>query len=437
MKIGAKQSIGLFSATCLVIGNMLGSGVYMMPANMAHAGGAISLVSWLIILIGIMSLSLCFVKLNVLSKNHGGGPYYYVQMGFGFIPAYVINFIYIIANLIAITSMLSIINGALSLMFGHLLDNYMLPTLIELLIVWGLTILNIRGAKIVAILQSSGISFVLLPIILVIIFGGYYFNWEIFSGNINPEHLSILTVTNNAYNNIMWAFIGVESAVIVANIVNNPTKNIPIATIAAVFTVAIIYIGVYICSMGILDNNTLNSASTPLILVIRKLFANKILEDMLIVTAIIDCISSILGWLLVTSHAIARSAQDGLINQYFSKLNRYYAPYRSLLAGAIVVSVTIISTISTDALEQFNKIINASVALYLIAYIGSMLAILLIMLKQKVAKFREKISYVILSIIATLFCVYSLYITDIIYLIISFMVMFLGLLLSLRSEKKC
>ncbi len=436
MKQGVKQSIGLFSATCLVIGNMLGSGVYMMPANMAHAGGAISLVSWGVILIGIIALSLSFVKLNILSNNHGGGPYYYVQMGFGFIPAYIINFIYIIANLVAITSMLSIINGALSLIFTNLWDHPLLPAFIELLIVWWLTILNIRGAKLVSLLQSSSLSFVLVPIILVIIFGGYYFNWNVFSSNINPGNLSILTVTNNAYNNIMWAFIGVESAVIVANIVKNPTKNVPVATIAAVFTVALVYIGVYICSMGVLNNNTLNNTSTPLILVIRKLFANRLLEDILIITAIIDCISSILGWLLVTSHSIARSAQDNLINQYFSKLNKQEAPYRSLIMGSIVVSITILCTISTGALDQFNKIINASVALYLIAYIGSMLAMIVIMLKNNV-KVTEKVLYGLLALIATCFCLYSLYITDGIYLIIAIGAILFGLILSLGSRKKC
>lgn len=433
MKQSSLQSIGLFSATCLVIGNMLGSGVYMMPANMANAGGAISLFSWAIILIGVIALALCFVQLNFLSKNHGGGPYYYVRMGFGFIPAYVVNFIYIIANLVAITSMLSIINGAVSLVFGHLWDHAWLPTTIELALVWILTLLNIQGAKIVSILQSSSLSFVLFPIILVIGFGAYYFNWDIFSGNINPLHLSLLTVTNNAYNNIMWAFIGVESAVIIANIVRNPTKNVPIATIAAVFAVAIIYIGVYICSMGVLENQVLTTSSTPLILVVRKLFSNRYIEYALIITAIIDCISSILGWLLVTGHSIARSAQDNLINQYFSKLNSKDAPYRSLIIGSIIVSITILCTVSGDALEQFNKIINASVALYLVAYIGSMLAVLPIMSRSN-NSLAVKSVYIVLALIATGFCIYSLYITERVYLFIALGCVLLGWLLSLGTK---
>lgn len=433
LKQRSVQSVGLFSATCLVIGNMLGSGVYMMPANMARAGGAISLFSWAIILVGIIALVLCFVQLNLLSENHGGGPYYYVRMGFGFRPAYVINFIYIVANLVAITSMLSIITGTMSLLFGQLWQQQWLPPVIELALVWLLTLLNIQGARIVSFLQSSSLSFVLFPIILVIGFGAYYFNWNIFSGNINPLHLPLITVTNNAYNNILWAFIGVESAIIIANIVRNPARNVPLATIAAVFTVAIIYVGVYICAMGVLGYESLIKSSTPLILVAQKIFSNKYIEYTLIVTATIDCISAILGWLLVTGHSIARSAQDNLINPYFSKLNANNAPYRSLITGAIVVSITVICTMSEDAVVQFNKIINASVVLYLVAYIGAMLALVPLLLRSN-NRWTAKLMYIMLAIIAVLFCTYSIIITAKIYLLIAFYCIMTGWILSLRAK---
>lgn len=431
-KIMKRNVIGLVSATCLVIGNMLGAGIYMMPANMALAGGAISIFSWLIILIGITALSLSFVKLNFLTKNHGGGPYFYVNMSFGLFPARVINMIYIIANLIAITSMLSIVNAILILIFKNLTSNIVLSILIQLMIIWSLTLLNIGGARITTILQSTSLYFVLIPIILIILFGSYYFDWQLFNNNINPDHLSILTVTNNAYNNIIWAFIGVESAVIIANIVKKPDKNIPIATISAIFIVAFIYIAVYICAMGVLGNNILIKFNNPLILVIRKLFANKLLENLLIITIVIDCISSILGWLLVTSHSISRSADDNLINNYFSKLNSQKSPYRSLILGAIIISITIISTASNNILIQFNKIINTSVLLYLVAYITSMLSLISLMLRQKFISIIEKYCYILLAIITIIFCLYSIYITNTVYLLITFFIIIISFIFSLR-----
>ena len=107
--------IGLFAATFLVTSNMLGSGVYMLPASLSGIGG-ISLIGWGVALVGVIALALVFARLATLIPK-GAGPYAYAKEAFGEFVGYQTNFVYSLANWIALVSMLTIIVGYLGNIF--------------------------------------------------------------------------------------------------------------------------------------------------------------------------------------------------------------------------------------------------------------------------------------------------------------------------------
>ena len=84
-----ENKIGFWSSTSLVVGNMIGSGVFLLPASLA-AYGAISLAGWLFSSLGAILLAIVFGHLGKLAPNTTGGPYAYTRLGLGNFPAYLV-----------------------------------------------------------------------------------------------------------------------------------------------------------------------------------------------------------------------------------------------------------------------------------------------------------------------------------------------------------
>ena len=132
--------VGLFAAIFLIMNNMLGSGVFMLPATLASVGG-ISLIGWLIAMIGVIALALVFSKLAELVPG-GAGPYDYARSAFGNFVAYQTNYVYSIASWIGNVSMISVVLGYLSNIypiFGLPLNS----AVTQIAIIWIFTFLNI------------------------------------------------------------------------------------------------------------------------------------------------------------------------------------------------------------------------------------------------------------------------------------------------------
>ena len=92
------NKIGVVAATLMVAGNMMGSGVFMLPANLAGIG-SIALLGWLITCVGAIALALTFAKLASIDPA-AGGPYAYARKAFGDYMGYQTNLIYWLANVI-------------------------------------------------------------------------------------------------------------------------------------------------------------------------------------------------------------------------------------------------------------------------------------------------------------------------------------------------
>lgn len=396
------NQIGLTAVIFLVMSNMLGSGVFMLPATLAAIGG-ISLIAWLVAMIGVIALAITFAKLSHFYP-HAAGPYDYTKNAFGEFIAYQTNFVYSLANWIANVSMLSVILGYLASIYAI----FAIPTisaLTQIIIIWLFTYLNIKGAKIVAVFQSSSLILALIPLIFLALFGWHWFDFNIFKSGWNITHATPIIAVNRSFNNIMWAFIGVESACVVARVVKNPQKNIAIATVGGVILATILYVSTFTVIMGIIPNQQLAASSAPFALVMTKIFGSKIA---LIVSlcAIINCLGSLAGWTMVIGQTAKAAALDGLFPKIFTQLNSKGVPAQGLIILAIFMSLVVLITISPNANSQFSKIVTMSVVLYLIPYIYSGFAIIVTAYKKN-----HRTLYlvnVLIALIAIIFCMWSI-----------------------------
>lgn len=401
--IKSASRIGLFAAMFLVTSNMLGSGVYMLPASLAGIGG-ISLVGWAVALIGVIALALVFAKLATMLPN-GAGPYSYAREAFGDFVGYQTNFVYSLANWIALVSMLTIIVGYLGNIFP-IFTNLAVSASTQIVIIWLFTALNLRGAKVVGYVQSTAFLFALVPLLFVSVVGWHWFDYNTFMNGWNVSHQTPATAINSSFNNIMWAFIGVESACVSAAVVNNPKRNIPLATILGVLIASAIYISTCTVMMGIVPNHQLSTSSAPFADVLAIMFHSKAAGVIMSVIAIIDVSGAMAGWTLVTGQTAKAAAEDGLFPKIFAKTNKKGMPANGLIILAVIMSAVVVLTISPTAQEQFNKIITMSVILYLIPYIYSAFAVMVL----GVDKVGQKAYwlYAILGLLAAIFCMWSI-----------------------------
>lgn len=402
VKSGVSQ-IGLIATMFLVTSNMLGSGVYMLPASLAGIGG-ISLIGWLVAMVGVIALALVFAKLSTLLPN-GAGPYAYAREAFGSFVGYQTNFVYSLANWIALVSMLTIVVGYLANIFP-LFSDPAISAATQIIIIWLFTWLNIRGAKVVGYVQSTAFVLALFPLIFVAVFGWRWFDMKTFMDGWNVSHQSAATAVNSSFNNIMWAFIGVESACVSAAVVKNPKRNVPLATILGVLIATVLYISTCTVMMGILPNKTLAASSAPFAETLSVMFHSKMAGILMSIIAIVDCSGAMAGWTLVTGHTAKAAAEDKLFPSIFAKTNSKGVPAIGLTILAVIMSVVVVLTIAPTAQQQFNRIITMSVILYLIPYIYSAFAVM-VLGANKVGN-KTYWLYVFLGLVAAIFCMWSI-----------------------------
>ncbi len=422
--------IGLLAAMFLVVGNMLGSGVFMLPAVLATIGG-ISLIGWGVAMFGVLALALVFAKLaNILP--HGAGPYAYVRAAFGNFLGYQTNYVYILASWIANVSMLSVIIGYMQNVFP-ILNSQLNSAILQISIILIFTWLNIRGAKIVSFAQSSALILAIIPIVLMATIGWYWFDLDTFKAGWNVAAQTPLAAVNSSFNNIMWAFIGIESACVVAAVVKNPKRNIPLATVGGVIVATLLYVSTCTVIMGIVPNVELVKSSAPFAIAINHIFGGTGAGIVVSICAIANCLGALSGWTLVIGQMSKAAAEDGLFPKIFAKTNAKGIPSIGLCILAAVMIIVVLITLSPTANQQFSKIVTMSVILYLIPYIYSGFAV--IILGRQKLPVKQYILYVVLGIFAAIFCILSIIGSDSAYVVWAFVIVLSSAFFYTQVEK--
>ncbi len=397
--VSESNKIGLLPAILMVAGNMMGSGVFMLPANLAGIG-SIAIIGWLITVVGAIALGLVFAKLTEVTTA-AGGPYAYARKAFGDYMGYQTNLVYWLANVIGNVGLAVAGLGYLTPFFPALRDPLVMA-LAQIAVIWFFTYANILGPRVVGRMQGITTTVALFPIVGVALLGWFWFNPETYMEGWNVSGESSLTAVGMTLNFTLWAFIGVESASVSTAVVKNPAKNVPIATVVGVLLAAVCYVLSSSAIMGIIPNKELVSSSAPFsqaVSIVLGSTAGKIVA----LCAAVGCLGSLAGWTLLVGQTAQAAAKDGLFAGIFARVNRRGVPSAGLAIVAGIMTLQVLATMSPTASEQFGKIASIAVIMTLLPYIYSSVAIK-ILGREKMSD-REGLFYTIVGLIAA---VYSL-----------------------------
>lgn len=400
-----KRSIGLWILTSLVAGNMIGSGIFLLPASLASFG-SISIISWIITSVGAILLALVFAKLGSLLPKVGG-PYAYVRAGFGNFAGFQIAYNYWIALWVGNAAIVVALISYLSVFWPALKSNDILSFFASLGIVWLLTIVNIIGVRTAGIFQLITTLLKLLPLIFIATVGLFYIHPH-YLAEFNISGKSNFSALTNAATLTFWAFVGLESATVPADDVIDPQRTIPRATILGTCIAAVVYILSTIAIMGVLPMAQLGKSVSPYADAARVMLGPA--ADIIIALgALISCLGALNGWTLLQGQIPYAAAKDGLFPAIFAKESRFGTPIVGLIISSILISFLLLLTISKSLVTQFTLIILIATLASLIPYLYTCMAELMIFLKQKEQLKGIKImGSMIIAILAMIFAFWAI-----------------------------
>lgn len=398
----ATKKMSLMQATMLVAGNMIGTGVFLLPVSMASVGG-IAVFGWLVATAGALALALVFAKLGELDPQEGG-PYAYARDFLGPYIGFQTNYIYWFANWIGNVAIAVAVVGYLAEFIPHLTSPKM-TVFATIVVIWALTVANILGPRVIGALEAWTVSLALVPILAIAFLGWFWFDPEIFKAGWNVIGTSNTRAIARAASIALWAFMGVESAAVSAGVIENPKRNIPLATLLGLAISAVVYLLSCTAIMGIIPNAQLRSSHAPFAEAARMVVGT---PGMVIIglCAILKSLGALGGWMLLVGQSAKAAANDGMFPRIFGRTNRHGVPGLGLAIVSILMTAVVFATMSPTIADQFDRIINFTIILVVVPYIYASVAVVK-EVHDHVGKGRTFTLFKIVALAAVSYCLWT------------------------------
>ncbi len=399
-----KPGLGLWMCTALVVGNMIGSGVFLLPASLALFGG-ISIVGWLVSAGGALCLALVFAHLgSVIPKV--GGPYAYAREGFGDFAGFWVAWSYWI-SVWTTNAALAVAFVSYATVFWPLLGNS--PAVggaMALMTLWVLTLVNISGVRTAGQVQLVTTVLKLLPLAAIGTFGFLAFRAEHFQP-FHPSGGSPFSAVTATVTLTLWAFLGLESGTIPADNVRDPARTIPRATILGTLTAAAIYIICTVAVMGIIAPAELASSTAPFADAAGSIWGSWG-RWIIGAGAAISCFGALNGWVLIAGQVPRAAALDGLLPAKFKELSPRGTPVFGLVFSSVIATVLISMNYTRGLVQTFTFLILLATLATLMPYLFASMTGLMMALRERAAGSGPRIAQMTVSVLAFGFSLWAI-----------------------------
>jgi len=396
--------MSLTQATMLVAGNMIGTGVFLLPVNLAQVGG-IAIFGWVIATVGVAALGLCFAKLGQLDPQPGG-PYAYARDFLGSYAGFQTNYVYWFGNWIgniaiavaAVGYLTELVPGISGPVAGVLATGGL---------IWLLTFANILGPRVVGALEAWTMLLAIIPILAIALFGWFWFDSGKFMSGWNVSGGTDMHAVSRAASMALWAYMGIESATVSAGVIENPKRNVPLATLMGLGAAAVIYVLSSTVIMGLMTNEELRTAHAPFAEAAR-MAVGEWGAIVIAICAVLKSVGSLGGWMLLVGQSGKAAADDGMFPRVFSRLNKNGVPGRGLIIVSTLMTLVLFATMSPTLAEQFNHIVDLAVILIIVPYIYSAVAVVKVVHDHGVSHSSFG-NFKLIALIAVIYCLWAMW----------------------------
>ncbi|HMM20982.1 MAG TPA: amino acid permease [Selenomonadales bacterium] len=378
-----KQGLGLAAATALVMGNMIGSGIFMMPNTLANASGpGASLLAWVLTGIGSIVLALTFANLGSRYPKTGG-PYAFSKLAFGEFTGFINAWSYWLGAIVGNAAILTAFASYLSFFFPVIKENNLLAFLVTSAGLWLITWINIRGVREAGLLTLVTTVLKVLPLLVFVAIGARYFDLSI-AGPMFPESKGMETLSFAA-TNTLWAFIGLESATVAAGEIKNPQRNVRLSTIWGIGLTTALYLAISLVAMGTMGQAELAASNSPLADIINLHFGSWG-SGFIALGALVSTFGATIGWVLSTARMSFAAAEDGLLPKSLGAVHsRFATPHISLIVSGILANLVLALNYVDSLTTAYNFMILLATLAFLPPYVFAAAAEIILLTKRSAA----------------------------------------------------
>lgn len=433
--MGNQQKLGFWILTSLVIGNMVGSGIFMLPRTLAEVASPAGVIAaWIFTGLGVLFVAFVFGNLGKRKPELQGGPQIYAKELFkkgskaSALTGFMATWGYWIGNLAGNIAIVTTFASYLSTFFPVMTSQAELATIgnftlkagnaitffVCTIVLWGTHVIILKGMEGAGKINLAATTAKVTGFFIFIIIGLTAFE----ASNLTPfiadkateigETVGMIGQIKAAAVVTLWAFIGVESAVVFSSRAKKQT-DVKRATVLGLMITLAIYIGISTLVMGLLPQEVLVTSEKPLIDAIETVLG-PVGGKLLAALGLISLIGSTIGWTMISAEIPSVAAKQGIFIPRFMKENKKGIPAFSLLLTNALGQLFIFSTISNSISEAFNFIIYIATLSYLFPYvIAAAFQVKLVMTGETYENGNGRLKDGIIGGLATFYAVYVLF----------------------------
>ncbi|MBT2679316.1 amino acid permease [Bacillus sp. ISL-35] len=430
--MGQSNKLGVWILTALVVGNMVGSGIFMIPRSLSEAASPLGvLLGWLLTGFGVLMTALVFGNLALRKPHLTGGPQIYAKELFprgshaGTLSGFMASWGYWIGNFAGNIAIITTFASYLSTFFPVLTSQAEMFTvgnnvitignlmtfIVCTILLWGTHFIILSGMEHAGKLNFAATAAKVIGFFLFIIIGLFAFQ----KSNILPfsaprfdesgNTIGLYGQINSAAITTLWAFIGVESAIVFASRAKRPA-DVKRATVLGLLIALAIYIGISMLVMGMLDQKALIASEKPLIDAIETVLG-PVGGQILAILGLISLFGSTIGWVWLSAEVPYQAARQGLFLPSFLKENKKGLPAYSLVITNLLGQLFVFSTISNSISNAFDFIIFIATLAYLIPYyISSVFQLKLVITGETYSNLASRIIDGIIAFLSTIYSIW-------------------------------
>ncbi|HEX7064221.1 MAG TPA: amino acid permease [Bacillales bacterium] len=429
-----KNQLGFWVLTAFVVGNMVGSGILLLPRTLAEVASPAGILSaWILTGLGVLMLALVFGNLSLRKPGLSGGPQIYAKAlprqgsNRSILVGYLVSWGYWISNwsgnVAIITTFASYLStffpimtsgaplwqiGGFTLRVGNVITFFVCTALL-----WAVHYLILRGiegaGKVNLIATASKVAgFIFFIIISLFVFQAS--NMVPFAAPVpgdGGQGVGLLGQINHAAVATLWAFVGIESAVVFSSRARKKS-DIKKATGFGLLLTLVIYMGITVLVLGTLTRDQLLSSQKPLVDALAVSVGDSGAYIMAIL-ALISLTGTTIGWVLLSAEVPYQAAKQGIFPKKFMSENKKGAPVFALTLSNGLAQVFLFSTISQSMAQAFTFVILIATLTYLAPYLVSALYQLKLVFTNETYSGQPK-ARVFDGVVAGLATIYSLWV---------------------------
>ena len=356
------RPLGWGLAALVVAGNMIGSGLYLLPATLAPTGSS-SVLGWLAAGAGAVILAMVFAALGRLQPGADGlsgfaerglGRFFAFQTALAFWTACLVGNV---AIAVAATGYLGFFFPVLQTPVGGVFSN--------LALIWLTTGAYIIGARTAARFAAVALIIGLVPIVIAVAAGVIAFDPQVFAASWTPSDAPLIRSVPASLAIIFWAFLGVESAAVLSARVRDPARDVGRASIAGVLLATGVYVTATMAVFGVIPADVLAQSSRPYADLTARVFGASI-AGVVAACAVVKATGTLSGWVMLGGETARAAAKQGFLPRGFGHGD--HTPIANPLLGGAIMSVVVVLSSQPTVGGQFGLLIGVTSVLSLVVY---------------------------------------------------------------------